>query len=794
MTAAAFALALTAFLFITSSASAQASSIEGWINVVWDTQPSIDNPAGITAFVVSRDGHRTRLVGGPEKMKELSTLDRGFAHIDIDHVAIENEPSVTTARPLSIKVAASPLPPSAALTQVTQKPFITILCRFADDSSTPITPAEAETITGTTYPGVAHYYGEQSQDPGVMAGNHAIGWYNLPRPRSAYIRGDTTDFNLLATECTAAADADVNFPAWYGVNLQLNGELSNRPTAPYDPLSFGGSWTLNRDGQIRTYGMTWMGGSFKKNYMVYSHEMGHALGWPHSSGRYGNEYDSRWDVMSVGYLNFTQQYGWLSIHTIASHKDRVGWIPSSRKWIPQQGSSEVRVIARTALPPANGEMLMAEIPISPQSVYTVETRKVAGYDTPLPGEAVLLHRVDNGRAYVVDPDLNGNPNDEGAMWRPGETFIDSENAISISVESATSTGFSVRITRGGNSFTIIGDAERSTGIVGSPYADSIVAQGALGPPAWSIAAGALPPGLTLSASTGMISGTPSTSGRYNFTLLAVAGAASTTRDFVIQIAAPVTFSVGTTRRMGAVGSAYSDTVKASGGSGSFAFSVSAGTVPPGLILDSQNGVLSGIPATAGTFEFTITAVSTVGTRTLNASLSNSVQIFSALAILSDSVRPNAVMGAPYADTLKASGSNGSFTWRVSQGELPQGLSMDANGIISGTPLQSAQSRFTVTASNSISSSTQVIRVLVTKPSLPQEKVLEQIFGSGTLTPAELKFLDLLGNKNDRFDLGDVRAWLIDTGRIKANEQLPLNMLRGKSNPKRDSTSMKRDKQ
>jgi subtilase family serine protease len=97
---------------------------------------------------------------------------------------------------------------------------------------------------------------------------------------------------------------------------------------------------------------------------------------------------------------------------------------------------------------------MAQIPIngSTTQFYTVETRRLVGYDAKLPGEAIVIHRVDTARwdsdAQVVDPDRNGNPNDVGAMWVTSETFVDPTNGISVSVLSSTATSFVVRIMLG----------------------------------------------------------------------------------------------------------------------------------------------------------------------------------------------------------------------------------------------------------------------------------------------------------------------------------------------------------
>jgi hypothetical protein len=174
--------------------------------------------------------------------------------------------------------------------------------------------------------------------------------------------------------------------------------------------------------------------------------MGHALGWPHSSGPYGEVYDSRWDVMSSA-ASGTALYGRVPIHTIATHKHDVGWIPEHRVWRPVRNASETRLVARSALPGGDGA-LMAETAITDTSAYTVESRIHAGYDQELPAEAVLIHRRGFHQAYVVDPDGNGEPNDLGAAWTPGETFEDEDIGLAVAVlERRGDDGFLVRITR-----------------------------------------------------------------------------------------------------------------------------------------------------------------------------------------------------------------------------------------------------------------------------------------------------------------------------------------------------------
>ena len=190
--------------------------------------------------------------------------------------------------------------------------------------------------------------------------------------------------------------------------------------------------------------------------------MGHVFGLLHSSGPYGQDdppysgttYDSEWDVMSGG--------GDLGVHTIAYHKDFLGWIPADRKYVAPRNSTRTLTLERLAQPGSEG-YLMAQIPIgdSPTDFYTVETRLFAGYDEEIPDEAVVIHKVDTTRedrlAQVVDVDNNGDPNDEGAMWTVGEIFTDLGNGLQVSVDAEYATGFQVTI-----AYTVCAEALSST--------------------------------------------------------------------------------------------------------------------------------------------------------------------------------------------------------------------------------------------------------------------------------------------------------------------------------------------
>lgn len=142
------------------------------------------------------------------------------------------------------------------------------------------------------------------------------------------------------------------------------------------------------------------------------------------------------------------------------------------------------------------------------------------------------------------------------------------------------------------------------GAPGVPYSQQI---SATGDPIFSLAGGSLPGGLTL-ATNGLLSGTPSSPGAFNFTVLATNAYGSDTRAYDLLIGALPVFSTTNPLPTGQVGSPYSQQIVASG---SPIFSLFAGSLPGGLNL-SAAGLVSGTPTAEGAFNFTVRATNDYG--------------------------------------------------------------------------------------------------------------------------------------------------------------------------------------
>jgi hypothetical protein len=153
---------------------------------------------------------------------------------------------------------------------------------------------------------------------------------------------------------------------------------------------------------------------------------------------------------------------------------------------------------------------------------------------------------------------------------------------------------------------------------------------------------------------------------------------------------------------GTVGTAYSATLAATGGTAPYTFTIPSG-LPNGVTLTSS-GSLSGTPTAAGTYSITVTVKDSTSTpqtasKAFSISVAAAAVTVSPLSITTASLSA-ATMGSAYSATLSATGGTSPYTWSLASGSLPAGLTLSSAGTISGTPTASGSVSFTVEAKDS----------------------------------------------------------------------------------------------
>ncbi|MEG2804004.1 putative Ig domain-containing protein [Stenotrophomonas sp.] len=151
----------------------------------------------------------------------------------------------------------------------------------------------------------------------------------------------------------------------------------------------------------------------------------------------------------------------------------------------------------------------------------------------------------------------------------------------------------------------------------------------------------------------------------------------------------------------AIGYPYSQTILASGGSGSFTYAITAGALPAGLTL-SAGGVLSGTPTASGVFPFTITATDTsAAPGPYSASRPYVLNVGAPTLLLTGGPLPNATLNQAYTTSVgPATGGTAPYTYRITSGSVPAGLGMATTGVFTGTPTATGTANFTVTVTDS----------------------------------------------------------------------------------------------
>jgi Putative Ig domain len=245
-------------------------------------------------------------------------------------------------------------------------------------------------------------------------------------------------------------------------------------------------------------------------------------------------------------------------------------------------------------------------------------------------------------------------------------------------------------------------------VFGDPYSFTFQSSGGFSPIGWTVASGQPPAGLSLN-SNGTVSGTPTSTGSYPFTIQAADGS-SPSQTITLNVAiksAPllVINTAGGALPDAVVGNAYNVALQAAGGTSPFTWTITSGQLPTGLTL-STAGVLSGTPTTASGTPVSFTVqVQDSGSPAQTKSLSPTIRVTAPLLITTPTgALPDAVANTPYSVTLSSTGGLAPLTWTLTNGTLPNGLTLSPTGTLSGTPTQvnTMATSLTVQAKDSIS--------------------------------------------------------------------------------------------
>src|SRR5690606_193475 len=120
------------------------------------------------------------------------------------------------------------------------QPFVSVICKFSDIATPPKSTAYFQDMYAATMPGLDHYWQDTSYGQINVGGSAAFGPYTLPQPLAYYLPNGDPLLNALAIDCAAAADADIDFTSYSGINFMLNADIGC--------CAWGGKQTLTLDG------------------------------------------------------------------------------------------------------------------------------------------------------------------------------------------------------------------------------------------------------------------------------------------------------------------------------------------------------------------------------------------------------------------------------------------------------------------------------------------------------------------------------------------------------------------
>jgi iron transport multicopper oxidase len=372
--------------------------------------------------------------------------------------------------------------------------------------------------------------------------------------------------------------------------------------------------------------------------------------------------------------------------------------------------------------------LTLESPAGTATTVTASTANgtaLAGTNYTATSATVTIAAGQTGAVFpvTVAPEPPGSPSTTFtvSLTNPGSgntVIVDSTATVTLQPASANATVAPALVAP-----ALVNQSPPASAPGNTPYSYTFTATGYPAPSFSVVEGGQLPPGITLDP-TGILAGSPDQNGTFTFEVAASNGVGTPAVSAPITMtvtgaSSPPQFLTDTPPTSATVGTPYSYTFAASG-SPAPAFTVSSGSLPPGLTLQTLTGVLSGTPTTPGTYSFQVKAANTSGgnpaiTPTITIGVGNAS---TAPTITTTTTATSVQVGQALAFTVTASGQP--VPALSAAGTLPSGISFtdngDGSGTFGGTPANGTEGTYsvTLTASNGVSpSATQTFTITVT---------------------------------------------------------------------------------